>query len=60
MNESMYSLNKIYKFTLKGKTFYTGEVIVESPTHIKIRTIKKEEPIVAKDLIERAIPEEDE
>ncbi len=47
----MYSKGKKYKFEIKGRIFYTGIVIDEDNSQIKIKTIRNEELILTKDSI---------
>lgn len=51
----MYRLNNKYKFELSNRIFYTGIVIEESETHVKIDSIRGEELILKKEEITQAI-----
>lgn len=50
----MYSIGQKYKFELIGRIYYTGIVIEEDETHLKIHSIRGEELIINKDEIFQA------
>ena len=51
----MYRLNDKYKFEMPNRIFYTGIVIEEDNTHVKINSIRGEELILSKEEIIQAI-----
>ena len=50
----MYSIGTSYKFELIGKIYYTGKVLEEDESHVKIYSIRGEELILNKDEIFQA------
>ena len=54
----MYSIGKTYKFQLKDRIFYTGNVIEEDNLNIKIETVRGETIILAKSHIARSTEQE--
>ena len=44
----MYSIGQTYKIELIKKIYYTGSIIEEDSTHIRIRTIRDEVVIINK------------
>lgn len=50
----MYSIGTSYKFEMQGRIYYTGKVIEEDESHIKINSIRGEELILNKDEIIQA------
>lgn len=50
----MYSIGTSYKFEMQGKIYYTGKVIEEDESHVKIFSIRGEELILNKDEIFQA------
>lgn len=44
----MYEKNKTYKFEILNRIFYTGKIIEEDESFIKIKSIKGEELILNK------------
>jgi len=55
----MYRLNEKYKLEMPNRIFYTGIVIEEDNTHVKINSIRGEELILSKEEIIQAIKLED-
>lgn len=51
----MYRINEKYKFEMPNRIFYTGIVIDEDNTHVKINSIRGEELILNKEEIIQAI-----
>jgi len=51
----LYRLNDKYKFEMPNRIFYTGIVIEEDNTHVKINSIRGEELILSKEEIIQAI-----
>jgi hypothetical protein len=51
----MYRLNTKYKFEMPNRIFYTGIVIEEDETHVKINSIRGEELILSKEEIIQAM-----
>ena len=50
----MYSIGASYKFEMQQKIYYTGKVIEEDESHIKIHSIMNEELILNKEEITQA------
>jgi hypothetical protein len=50
----LYSIGEKYKFEMIGKIYYTGKVIEEDETHVKIFSIRGEELILNKEEIYQA------
>lgn len=51
----MYRVNEKYKFEMPNRIFYTGIVIEEDNTHVKINSIRGEELILKREEIIQAI-----
>ena len=50
----MYSIGASYKFEMQQKIYYTGKVIEEDESHVKIHSIRGEELILNKEEITQA------
>jgi hypothetical protein len=50
----MYSIGTSYKFEMQDRIYYTGKVIEEDDSHIKIHSIRGEELILNKEEIVQA------
>jgi hypothetical protein len=50
----MYSIGTSYKFEMQDRIYYTGKVIEEDESHIKIYSIRGEELILNKEEIVQA------
>lgn len=50
----MYSIGTMYKFEMTNQIYYTGKVIEEDISHIKVQSIRGEELILNKDEIFQA------
>jgi hypothetical protein len=50
----MYSIGTSYKFEMQDRIYYTGKVIEEDDSHIKIHSIRGEELILNKEEIIQA------
>lgn len=51
----MYKLKQKYKFEMPNRIFYTGIVLEEDNTHVKINSIRGEELILKREEIIQAI-----
>ena len=51
----MYELGQTYKFEIKNDVFYTGEVLEEDSTMIRIHTKYKETVVLSKNAIVQSI-----
>jgi hypothetical protein len=50
----MYSIGTSYKFEMQNRIYYTGKVIEEDESHVKIHSIRGEELILNKEEIIQA------
>lgn len=50
----MYSIGTSYKFEMQNRIYYTGKVIEEDESHVKIHSIRGEELILNKEEIVQA------
>ena len=50
----MYRIDKRYKIELKQKIFYTGIILEEDSTQIRVRTDRNEELVLSKEEIRQA------